>query len=224
MATISSLFGGHKPFEQLQAHMRVVRECAQACNPLVEALVADDRDALKEIAKRIFDLESQADALKNEMRLNLPRSLFLPVDRRDLLDVLHTQDSIADTAEDIAGMFIARDMVVPDSMKETIVRMTDRCVSVVDLAAQIIEHLDELLEVGFRGRTADKVEALAEALNMAEDETDDLERLLSRQLFEIENTLDPVTVIFWYRIIEWIGDLADHAEKVGNNIRLIIAR
>jgi hypothetical protein len=204
--------------------MRVVRECAQACNPLVEALVADDRETLKEVAKRIFDLESQADALKNEMRLNLPRSLFLPVDRRDLLDVLHTQDSIADTAEDIAGLFIARDMVVPDSMKDTLVRMTDRCVAVVDLAAQIIEHLDELLEVGFRGRTAEKVEALAEALNTAEDETDDLERLLSRQLFEIESELDPVTVMFWYRIIEWVGDLADHAEKVGNNIRLIIAR
>jgi predicted phosphate transport protein (TIGR00153 family) len=224
MATIGSLFGGHAPFKQMQAHMRVVHECADQVTPLVAALVADDKEGLKTSAKRIFELESQADALKNEMRLNLPRSLFLPVDRRDLLDVLHTQDSIADTAEDIAGMFLARDMTVPDEMKETLVQLTDRCVHVVGLAGQIIEHLDELLEVGFRGRTAETVEALAEQLNTAEDETDKLERHLARQLFEIESTLDPVTVIFWYQIIEWIGDLADHAEKVGNNIRLIIAR
>jgi len=224
MATIGSLFGGHAPFKQMQDHMRVVRECAQAVNPLVMALVASDEDTLRAHAKQIFELESRADALKNEMRLNLPRSLFLPVDRRDLLDVLHTQDSIADTAEDIAGMFLARDMTVPDEMQETLVQLTARCVHVVDLAAQIIEHLDELLEVGFRGRTADTVEILAEELNTAEDETDKLERLLSRQLFELESQLNPVTVMFWYQVIEWIGDLADHAEKVGNNIRLIIAR
>jgi uncharacterized protein Yka (UPF0111/DUF47 family) len=28
----------------------------------------------------------------------------------------------------------------------------------------------------------------------------------------------------WYQIIEWIGDLADYAEKVGDRLRLLIAR
>ena len=33
-----------------------------------------------------------------------------------------------------------------------------------------------------------------------------------------------MSVVLWYRILEWIGDLADYAEKVGNSFRLIIAR
>ena len=61
-------------------------------------------------------------------------------------------------------------------------------------------------------------------LNEAEDETDALERKLERTLFSLESELHPVTAMFWYRVIEWIGDLADHAEKVANTIRLIIAR
>ena len=28
---------------------------------------------------------------------------------------------------------------------------------------------------------------------------------------------------YWYEIIQWIGDIADYAERVGNRIRLLIA-
>ena len=47
---------------------------------------------------------------------------------------------------------------------------------------------------------------------------------LARQLFQNEDTMNPVSVIFWYRLIEWVGDLADGAEKLGNRLRLTIAR
>ena len=92
------------------------------------------------------------------------------------------------------------------------------------MANELIDHLDELVEVGFRGRTADKVEQLAEALNTAEHETDQLERELRRILFTVEDELGAVSVILWCDLIDWIGDLADYAEKVGNTLRLIIAR
>ncbi len=224
MPTIHSLFGGHAPFKSLQEHMKVVHACAQVVLPLVDALVAGDDEQLKLHAKEIFRLEEQADLAKNELRVNLPRSLFLPVDRRDLLEVLDHQDSIADRAEDIAGLMIARDMTPPAPMAEPLIALARSSVDVVGLANEIIGLLDELLEVGFRGRTAERVELLTKQLNDAETQTDRLERDLARHLFQLEGELPPVTVIFWYRLIEWIGGLADHAEKVGNNVRLIIAR
>ena len=42
--------------------------------------------------------------------------MFLPVDRRDLLEILDLQDSIADTAQDIAGMMFVRHMTLPEDM------------------------------------------------------------------------------------------------------------
>ena len=108
MPTITSLFGGHAPFGELQAHMRVVNECASHTPALMQALVDGDKERLKEKAKLIFDLEEQADTLKHACRLHLPKRLFMPVDRRDLLDVLQFQDIIADRAEDIAGIFLQR--------------------------------------------------------------------------------------------------------------------
>lgn len=224
MPTITNLFGGHAPFKHLQEHMRVVRKCAEHVVPLVDALIVEDADALRAEAKAIFALEAEADTLKNELRMNLPRSLFLPVDRRDLLNVLHVQDSIADTAEDIAGLMIRRNMLPPEPMRPILAELSRRCVEVVGLCADVIEHFDELIEVGFRGRVAEQVEILAGRLNEAEDETDELGRQLASKLFELEDEMKPVSVMFTYQLIEWIGDLADHAEKVGNTVRLLIAR
>jgi uncharacterized protein Yka (UPF0111/DUF47 family) len=36
--------------------------------------------------------------------------------------------------------------------------------------------------------------------------------------------MSPVSVMFWYRLIQWIGNLADNAEKVGDRLLLLIAR
>lgn len=224
MSTITSLFGGHAPFGELQNHMRVVNECASHTPALMQALVDGDKDTLKEKACLIFELEERADTLKHACRLHLPRRLFMPVDRRDLLDVLAFQDIIADRAEDIAGIFLQREMPTPEPMKEPLVALTKKCVEVVAMTTEVIELFDELLEVGFRGRVVDQVEALVTQINTAEGEADKMERELSRVLFSLEGELDLMSVVLWYRILEWIGDLADYAEKVGNSFRLIIAR
>ena len=46
---------------------------------------------------------------------------------------------------------------------------------------------------------------------------------LTRTLFAQEDSIKPVSVMFWYQLIQWIGDLADYAEKVGDRLRLLIA-
>ena len=45
----------------------------------------------------------------------------MPVDRRDLLEILDLQDSIADTAQDIAGMMVARPMTLPEQVFEPLI-------------------------------------------------------------------------------------------------------
>jgi predicted phosphate transport protein (TIGR00153 family) len=221
--TFSKLFG-HSPFTALQEHMRVVVECAHEVQPLIEAVAAGDQDRIAELKDRIFEKEAEADSIKHQLRANLPRSLFMPVDRRDLLEVLTLQDTIANVAQDIAGLLYERKMSIPDFLREPLVVLTARCVDTVDLSAKVIEELDELLAIGFRGREVDRVDEMLVNLNAVEDETDELGIALARALFEHEDELKPVSVMMWYRIIEWVGDLADYAEKVGDHLRLLIAK
>ncbi len=224
MSVISNLFGGHAPFKQLQSHMDVARKAAHQLEPLIDHLIVGDQAAVKEVAKTIFVLEHEADEIKHKLRGSLPRSLFMPVDRRDLLQVLHNQDSIADCAEDIAGLFLQRDMVVPEPMAADLKALVVDIMHVVDLAHEVIGLMDELVAVGFTGQIAERVEKLVSELNAAESRTDKAERALMRVLFSLEDELVPISVVFWYRTLEWLGDVADHAETCANTVRLIIAR
>jgi predicted phosphate transport protein (TIGR00153 family) len=218
----ANLFG-RSPFKALKQHMRAVVEGAKEVPALFEALAAGDQERVQSIKDSIFAHEEEADRLKNELRNHLPKSFFLPVDRRDLLEVLNWQDSIADAAQDISGLLVERPMEIPEPLKEPVVTLAQRCVDVVELSARIIEQLDELVETGFKGKEASRVEEMLDELNLLEDKTDELGLELTRTLFEHEDEIKPVSVIMWYQLIQWIGDLADYAEKVGDRLRLLIA-
>ncbi len=75
----------HKsPFKPIQEHMRTVFSCVTLLRPLFEALYAKDERLVRELAEQIGELETEADKQKSVFRLNMPKTLFMPVDRRAL--------------------------------------------------------------------------------------------------------------------------------------------
>ena len=226
MATTNPLLKlfGQTPFRPLQEHMRVVVRCADEVPGLFAALCEGDEKKIGKIRGEIFALENEADEIKNELRSHLPKTLFMPVDRRDILEILDLQDSIADTAQDIAGALIVRQPKVLDSIRDPLMDLTGRCLDACHKMASIMEQLDELVETGFRGRESEKVLAMIDELNRIETDTDQKAIQLLTELFAHEGEIDPVSLMVWHRLIRWIGDLANYAEKVGNRLRLLIAR
>ncbi len=214
---------GQSPFGPLQVHMRVVVHCADKVPGLFDALCAGDEKKIREIRDEIFALENKADEIKNELRSHLPKTLFMPVDRRDILEILDLQDSIADTAQDIAGALMVRRPKVLDSLRSPLMDLTGRCLEACHQMARIMEKLDELVETGFRGRGSEIVLAMINELNRIETDTDHKAIDLLNELFAHEGEIDPVSLMVWHRLIRWVGDLADYSEKVGNRLRLLIA-
>jgi predicted phosphate transport protein (TIGR00153 family) len=221
MTLIQSLFG-RSPIRPMQQHMRAAVACAREVAPLFEAMEAGDAAAVKACRARIDELEHEADAIKNEIRSHLPKRLFLAIERRDMLEILDAQDSIADVAQDIAHLVDVRAMRTPEPLREPLAALVARVLAACDASGRVIDELDELLETGFAGREAGRVESMIDELSRIESETDDLEEQLLRRLFALESELG-VGTYFWYRLIAWIADLADYAEKVGNRLRLLIA-
>ena len=203
--------------------LTVVLECVQQTVPLLEALCRGDQGVVRSVFAVIDELEGRADRLKNDLRAHLPKRLLLPVDRRDLLEILDRQDSIADTLEDIAGLLVERPMEVPESMRSLLLDLGRAVQKTCAQSADAIHSLDELVEIGFRGREADRVEAQINRIGSLEGETDRLEAELTRELFRLEDQISPVSVMLWYQLIRWLGNMADYAEKVGNRLRLLIA-
>ena len=226
MKTTSPIAGlfGRSPIRPMQQHIKIVEQCVARIVPLFEALSRGEQDRILELKDEIFDLEQQADDIKNEIRSRLPRGLFMAIDRRDLLEILSAQDSIADTAQDIAGLLVMRKMEIPPPLEPSLMPYLERSHDAVKKCSEIIHELDELLELGFRGRAKDRVLEMIEELSQIEDEGDEIGMERAQRLFEAEDELKPLTVIFWYQLIQEIGDMADYSEKVGDRLRLLIAR
>jgi len=220
---IAALFG-KSPFGPMQQHMAVVEQCADRMVDLFQALIDGDRGRVEELTEEIFALESEADELKHELRRHLPRSLFMPVSRRDLLDLLSAQDSIADEAEDVVALIALRRMEVPDFLREDLMPFVRRVVDAVHKCREVIQELDELLTAGFRGTETDRTEDIIRELAILETETDDMGLKLVGTLFHYEEDLKPLRVVYWQQLISMIGHVADHAENAGDRLRLLIAR
>ena len=219
----SRLFG-KSPVSPLQRHMEKVCACVEELIPYFEAVLAEDWPDVEERYNLISQREEEADALKKELRLQLPKGMMLPVSRRDLLEVLTMQDKIANKAKDIAGIILGRKMVIPPSVAGLMREFVQRSVDAASQAQRAINELDELVETGFRGHEVDIVESMLKELDRVESDTDTIQIQVRAELYKIEDTWPPVKVMFLYQIIDWIGDLGDRAQRVGSRLQLMLAR
>ena len=221
MSLMGNLFG-RSPIRPMQQHMEAAVACAREVLPLFEAMAAGKTEDLLAIREKIDSLEHEADRIKNEIRSHLPMRLFLAIERRDMLEILDCQDSIADVAQDIAEIVEIRGMVTPETLKAPLLALVRRVIAACEAAELVIKELDELVQTGFRGREVLRVERMIDDLARIETDTDELAEKAQRELFAIEQELG-VSTVFWHELIKWVADLADYAERVGNRLRLLIA-
>lgn len=222
----NSIFGvfAKSPIKPIQRHMAKVSACSKLLVPFFHASAESDWDEAERIRKEISKLEKEADEFKRELRLTLPRGLFMPMDRSDMIELVNRQDKIANTTKDIAGRIYGRQLQIPSEIFTDFIDYVKRCVDAVKQARKAIDELDELLETGFKGREVDIVTEMIAVLERIEDDTDTLQIRLRRNLLAIEGQYNPVDVMFLYQILEWVGQLADHSELIGTQLELILAR
>lgn len=223
---VNSILGvfAKSPIKPIQKHIDQVCDCAFSLIPFFEATMAENWEEATTHRKTITDIEHKADILKREIRLKLPGGLFMPVERTDLLELLSQQDKIANRAKDISGKVIGRQLQIPVEFQPDFMTYLQRCLDAVSMAKEVINELDDLLETGFRGREVELVAKMINRLDNIEADTDRLQIKIRKQLFELESKLNPIDVMFLYSIIEWVGDLADLAERVGSRLEVMLAR
>ena len=220
---LSSIFG-RSPVQPLKAHMAKATEAARELLGFIDAALAGDWDRAATIRKGIQDLEHEADKLKADLRIRLPSTLLMPIDRGDVLDLVTTQDKIANRAKDIAGLMFHRKLLPPPHLADQYRLLARRSVDAVIQAEKSVGELEDLFTVGFRGNEVTLVERMITELDAIEDETDQIASELRSGVFAIEDSLPPVSVVFLYKAIEWLGDLGDQSHRVGGLLQRVIAR
>lgn len=214
---------GRSPIRPLQQHIEKAHQAVEQLREFFKAVQNNDWQKATDIHQIILTIEKDADSIKKDLRLHLPKGLFLPVPRGDILGILHMQDELANLAQDIAGLVIGRKLHIPDEFFHDYQLFLDRCIEASMQARKAINELDELLETSFRGNEVKILENMVNELDQIENSSDEMQIKIRQRLFSIEKDLQPVNVMFLYKIIELTGDLADAAQSIGGRLLLLVA-
>ena len=223
MANVLANIFGASPVQPLEKQIDLSYRCAKKLRPFFAAAISGDWDKANAVRDEIEKLEHKADDLKKEIRLHLPKSLFMPVPREDLLELLLVQDKIANRTKDVSGLVLGRKLQIPESIAERFLDFVDRNIDAAKQARKSVRELDELFTAGFRGAEVNLVSDLIEELDRIETDTDTKQAELRAALFGIEDSLKPVDAVFMYKVIELTGEIADMAERVGRRLELLLS-
>lgn len=219
-SVIIDLFG-KSPIKPLQEHIELSYLCTQLLGDFLAASSAGDWEQANALQAKIVDAENRADEIKNTIRANLPKFVWMPFARSDVIELLTIQDRMANKSKDVAGLMLGRQIVFPASMSDSIQHMLQLSIEAAAKAKDAIGELDELLETGFSGKEFSVVQNLLGELNTIESKSDAAQVDIRAHLMGLESELPPVDVMFLYRIIDLIGDIADVSQRIGNRLLML---
>ena len=221
LSAIAGLFG-KSPFAPLGSHMDKVSDCVHMIPELFKAMESKDYQILEQIADKISKLEHEADLTKNDIRNHLPKSLFLPIDRGHLLEILSLQDHLADRAEDIAVLVTLKHLELGASFKAEFYEFLNKNIEAFNGVQRIIKEMHELLESSFGGIEAEKVRAMVEGVAFKEHEADLIQHRLLKAVFNAENEMPYTSFILWQKIFEAIASLSNISENLAYRVRMTL--
>lgn len=212
------------PVMPIEEHMGLAKDCAEQLQKFFAAVSSASWDEAGKIHEEIIRLEEQADALKQDIRRRLTRRSFMPVARQDLIGMLLSQDEIANVAREVSSLVLARRMSIPDAIRDDFLRFVDTNIAAVRQTESSVKELDELFASNFRGAEAELVDSMLDRLDRIESGVEGSLFELQSKLHAVEDSLDPVSVIFAYQVLARIADIAYSADRVGQRLELLLSK
>jgi len=210
------------PFEPLAEHVRRVRACVDHVRPMFESLRDRDYEKLTALAERVFKTEHEADEVKTRIRETIPKAFALPVYRGDLLALVHVQDELADSAEDLAVQLTIKRLELPEALVQPVMEYVDQVLVVCERLYAALGLLPELEEHDFGGPKGTEVLTLVQQAEHEEWRADKRQYKLAQKLFALEDELKATDVFLWSGIFRTLGALANAADKTAERLRRML--
>ncbi len=223
MGLIKELFGA-SPFGPLVKHTERVHECVKLIRPLMEAMIAEDYEEVHRLQDRVSKHEYEADKIKQAIREHLPRRYFMPVERGDLDAFLHCQDRIADAVEDFAVVLILRKTPIHGDLADDFLGFVHQVLHVSETLMEAAQELEMLAETSFGGAEAESVLERIGGLGEEEWKADRMQRSISISIYELEDELGPITIMFYEKMLKTLSRVANAAEDTGELLRTMIVK
>lgn len=210
------------PFDGIKNHVDKLKECASVFQQAIECHISSKCETFEEFRQKVAKLESEADAIKQNIRGHLPKRSILPVNKFELFRYLGEQDQILDAMEDTLDWISYRsEPGMPKELEKDFLHLVDVVIDPVeDLSNMVFEARKYFKNFSEKQRVV--VKNIIRSLSQQEHEADKVEDMIKEKVLNMKT--DPVTVYHLFRLAVIIGSIADHAENAGDVMRSMVAR
>jgi len=211
----------NSPLALLERHAGVCLDCVERLPLYFAEAQANRWGRANDVREEICRFEGLADELKQDVRSNLPRGLWMSVSRADLLELVRVQDKMANGVKEVSGISLGRQLAFPAAMTSEVADFIDVVVQVSRVVVKIIGATRELSRSAFGTRQTNVILDFVSQVEADERRSDEMQAALRARLREYEAELSAVDAIFLYQLLAAIGDIADNAEKVAHRAQII---
>jgi len=223
-APVADTFRRKSPFNQLLEHMGKVRECIDLLGSGLVGYYKGNYKDFPDLAKKVSEIEHEADLIKSNLRNHLPNSLFMPVDKGKFMWALREQDAILDHAENLVRMLDMRHTKIPKELQEVFIEHCKLVMKTVKAMEDAVCNIRDLVETSFVKREREQTKQFIYKVHEFEWKADKAKYEVTKGIYKLEKKLDPMDVYHLLKIADWVDDIADHAENVADWLRAMIAK
>lgn len=223
-APLTDTFRRKTPFTQLLEHICKVEEGISLLGNGLIKYYKGDYKGFAELAKKVSNIEHEADLIKSSIRSHLPSSLLMPVDKGRFLWTLREQDAILDHAENLSEMLDMRHTKIPKELQQLFIDHAKQVMGTVCAMEVAVQNIRDLVETGFVKREREQTKQYIKNVHDCEYKADRLRYQITREIYKIEKKLSPMDMYHLIKIADWVDEIADHAENVADWLRSMIAK
>jgi len=208
-------------FDRLEEHAKKVKECGWAFQQAVECHASNKCSRFEEYRNEVDQLESEADAIKRQIRASIPKGKKMPLEAFLLFMYIKEQDKVLDSVEASLNWISFRPESTPaEELKKGLFDLVNAVVAPIDELSIMVSESRKYFE-NYSSQQRSIVKDIINNLRRYEHDADTLEDCLKLNIFAKEK--DPAAIFHMVKLAELIGSVADHAENAGDMMGAMIA-
>jgi predicted phosphate transport protein (TIGR00153 family) len=192
---------------QFNQSAQVIVDAAKA----LDALAGDFTDVELKVA-RIKQLEHQGDQIAHQTYDLLNRTWITPIDREDIHVLVAALDDVLDFIDATAARIMLYKIGSPTAELRAATALIVQSTEAVQRAIGLLSDLKHSKEI---------LAACVE-INRLENEADTVNRIAIGKLFE--TSTDPIYIMKWKEIYEYVEEATDRCEDVANVLETIVMK
>jgi len=202
-------------------HLTVAADAVAELEPLLSQVRVGDWVKVRETASKISELETRADGIHREAVIAIARGAFFSGTREDFLRLLEADDQIVDSVKDATR--VLAEAPLPRGVVEVL--FGEVKLSAPDMVARLTVSVGALADA-IRALETDAKIAIdkAIAVEMAEEDADDIKERLLARIAEQREKLNPLVVLQLRDFVLELDNVADSAEDASDIVVELVTK